>query len=132
MNTELDSTLAVWGGRIMLAVGIFGWSQIPLFFAGIDLLQIQHSGTLGLGAIIGAIFGGIGSAIVIRSHQYKKIKKEIQNNPCSFFKTNGKHDYVNVIDHIKQTQYDLELPAVCKSCGKKIIKIFNYIGVKDD
>lgn len=133
MNTELDSPLVVWGGSIMLVVGIFGWAMIPLFFGlGINLFSnyIRGDGVLGFGAILGAVFGGIGGAFVIKTHEYKKIKKQRQQSPCKSVRKTGKHDWQEMRDQIKYTTYELELPAKCKDCGKETVMQFSASGEK--
>lgn len=130
MNTDLDGPLAVWGGGIMLAVGIFGWTCVPLYFIGIDLLGIQHEGTVGLGSIIGAVFGGIGGAFVFKSHQYKKIKKKRLTSPCQAVRTTGHHDYIDLRDEIKREETYFNVPKNCKSCGHTTIDQYTYFGEK--
>lgn len=130
--SDLDSPLVVWGGRIMAIVGVFGWSVIPLFFAGIDILPMRHDAVLGLGAIIGAVFGGIGFAIVFKTNQYKKIKKEKQQSPCKAIREKGKHDWQEMKEQIKHTTYGIEFPGKCKECGKETIFQYSFDGEKSN
>jgi len=133
MNTDLDSPLVVWGGRIMVLIGVFGILFPTLFFTtGINIFTgyIKGDGLLGLGAIITSVFLGIGMALVFRSNQYKKEKKMNQNSPCSSVRNTGHHEYVEFKEQIKHNDrdYNLLLPSKCKICGHQKISEYTYYG----
>lgn|GEM_PF-5278145 len=131
MNTELDSPLVTWSGRIMLAVGIIGWSQVPLYFMNINLFSsiIKMEGSMGLGAILGAIFGGIGAAFVFRTHTTKKEKQERKKSTCKLFRDTGKHDWNEEFTLAYHQDYKLLVPTICKECGIKVITEYTSNGI---
>lgn len=131
--SDLDSPIVVWGGRIMAIVGIFGWSLVPLFFlGGINFFSdyIRGDGVLGFGAIIGAVFGGIGFAFIFKTREYKKIKKQNQQSPCKAIRENGKHDWQEMRDQIKHTTFGMEFPGKCKECGTETTFGYSFNGEK--
>jgi len=79
MNTDLDSPLVVWLGRIMCFIGIYGVLLPIIFFTtGVSIFPgfDREDGILGLGAMIAAIFGGIGGAFVLKTRRQKLLNKE--------------------------------------------------------
>ena len=125
----MDSPLVVWGGRIMFTIGMFGWSLVPLFFLGINLtpgfLHIKEDGILGLGAIIGATFGGIGAAFVFKTRAYKIWKKERAKSHCKSVQETGYHDWKKLIDKALEKKGNIEVPMECKVCGETQKKLYS-------
>ena len=132
MNTEIDGPLAVWAGRIMSIIGVFGVLLPVIYFTtGINLIPgIRGDGILGFGAILASVFGGIGGAFLIKARAEKQWKKKRKSDPCKSVQETGKHDWVEKRESIKHTTYGMEFPAKCKACGLDTIMQFTFDGEK--
>ena len=132
MNTELDGPLSVWGGRTMAILGIFGVFLPVLFYTtGINIFEgyLREDGVLGLGAIIASTFGGIGGAMVIKTHAYKIEIKERKNSNCNSLKTTGKHKKEILLNESRESNSDLLIPERCSECGFKQLVRYTRYGV---
>jgi len=132
MNTEIDGPLAVWGGRIMSIIGVFGVLLPVIYFTtGINLIPgIRGDGILGFGAILASVFGAIGGALLIKTRAEKGWKKKRKSDPCKSVQETGKHDWIEKRESIKHTTYGMEFPAKCKACGKDTTMQFTFNGEK--
>ena len=132
MNTEIDGPLAVWGGRIMSIIGVFGVFLPVLFFTtGVNLIpDLRDDGILGFGAILASVFGGIGGALLIKTRGEKQWKKKRKSDPCKSVQETGKHDWIEKRESIKHTTYGVEFPAKCKACEKDTIMQYSFDGEK--
>src|SRR3989304_2761100 len=130
MNTEIDGPLAVWGGRIMSIIGVFGVLLPVIYFTtGINLIPgIRGDGILGFGAILASVFGAIGGALLIKTRAEKGKKRK--SDPCKSVQETGKHDWTEKRESIKHTTYGMEFPAKCKTCGLDTTMQYTFDGEK--
>src|SRR3990172_2848650 len=124
MNTEIDGPLAVWGGRIMSIIGVFGVLLPVIYFTtGINLIPgIRGDGIL--------VFGAIGGALLIKTRAEKGWKKKRKSDPCKSVQETGKHDWTEKRESIKHTTYGMEFPAKCKTCGLDTTMQYTFDGEK--